>query len=111
MDLDDGLGIQKLLESTRRIQQDLSRAQEELRALTVQGAAGGGAVQATVNGKGVLQDLVISHVVADAGNAQGLADMIVSAVRNAQQALAARQEEQFVPVLDELRTELGDFSR
>ncbi|WP_438306687.1 YbaB/EbfC family nucleoid-associated protein (plasmid) [Streptomyces sp. HUAS TT11] len=111
MDLDDGLGIRKLLDSTRRIQQDLTRAQEEFRALTVQGTAGGGAVKATLDGKGVLQDLVISPVVADPGNAQGLADMIVSAVRDAQQDLAARHEEQFVPMLESLRTELGDFSR
>lgn len=111
MDLDDGLGIQKLLDSTRRLQQDLARAQEELRALTVEGTSGGGAVKATVDGKGVLQGLVISPVVADPGNAQGLADLILSAVREAQQSLATRQEEQFVPMLDSLRTELDDFTR
>ena len=33
MDLDDGLGIRKLLDSTRKLQQDMARAQEELRAL------------------------------------------------------------------------------
>ncbi|MEU6341905.1 YbaB/EbfC family nucleoid-associated protein [Streptomyces sp. NPDC046977] len=111
MDLDDGHAIQKLLDNTRRIQQHLTRAQEEFRALTVQGTAGGGAVKATVDSKGMLRDLAISSVVADPGNAQGLADMIVSAVRDAQHALAARQEEQFVPMLESLRTGLGDLSR
>ncbi|WP_063796020.1 YbaB/EbfC family nucleoid-associated protein [Streptacidiphilus griseoplanus] len=110
MDTNDGLGIQRLLHSAARLQQDLVRAQEELGAATVQGTAGGGAVRATVNGRGELQDVVISPAVADPGNTPGLADLIVSAVRDAQRAVVARSEERFVPVLEALNTELRDFS-
>lgn len=111
MDLDGGLGLQKLLDSTRRLQQDLARAQEEFGALTVQGTAGGGAVKATVDSKGVLTNLEITSAVAAPDNAQGLADLVLSAVRDAQRALAIRHEEQFVPLLESLDSQLGDFTR
>ncbi|MFF4243525.1 YbaB/EbfC family nucleoid-associated protein [Streptomyces sp. NPDC001822] len=107
---DDGLGLRKLLDSTLQLQEDLARAQEELRSLRVEGTAGGGAVKATLDGKGALAGLVISPAVADPGNARGLADLVVSAVRDAQQSLADRHEEQLLPALDSLRTELRDIS-
>ncbi|WUH90752.1 YbaB/EbfC family nucleoid-associated protein [Streptomyces sp. NBC_00433] len=110
MDLDDGLDMDELLARARRVQQDMTRAHEELRAAHVQGTAGGGAVRAAVDGRGELQELVISSAVADPGNAQGLADLIVSAVRDAQRALVAQNEERLRPVLKALKTELGGFA-
>ncbi|MFI8006967.1 YbaB/EbfC family nucleoid-associated protein [Streptomyces sp. NPDC086010] len=111
MDLDDdGFSLGQLLDSTRKLQEDLARAQEELRLLRVDGTAGGGAVRATLDGKGALANLVISPAVADPGNARGLADLVVSAVRDAQQTLADRHEERLVPALESLRTGLRDIS-
>ena len=55
-------------------------------------------MKASVDGKGELRELVVSPAVADPGNAQGLADLIVSAVRDAQHALVARNEEAAAPV-------------
>ncbi|WP_431949807.1 YbaB/EbfC family nucleoid-associated protein [Actinacidiphila sp. bgisy167] len=105
-----GLDIQRLLNTATRMKQDLLRAQEELRTATVQGSAGGGAVRATVNGKGELQKLVISPAIADPDNAHALAAMVVSAVRDAQHALAARSEERLLPVLDALDRDVQDLS-
>ncbi|MGI5255458.1 YbaB/EbfC family nucleoid-associated protein [Actinacidiphila glaucinigra] len=110
MDLDDTLGIKRFVDSTRQLQQDLVQARQEMSAVTVQGTAGGGAVKATVDGRGALEGLVISPVVADPGDVRGLADMIVSAVRNAHQTLMDRHEQRLAPVLDSLRTELRDIS-
>ncbi|MEV5151379.1 YbaB/EbfC family nucleoid-associated protein [Streptomyces werraensis] len=110
MDLDDGSDLQKLLDNTLRLQQNLAEARQEFSALTVQGTAGGGAVRATVNSKGVLTSLEITPAVAAPDNAQGLADLVVSAVRDAQHALATRYEELFVPVLESLDSQLGNFT-
>ncbi|WP_329295666.1 YbaB/EbfC family nucleoid-associated protein [Streptomyces sp. NBC_01455] len=110
MTLDDGLGIGKLLESARRLQHSVAQAKDELGALTVQGTAGGGAVKATVSGKGGLEKLHISPVAADPGNTQALANLIVSAVRNAQENLIARHEERFLPMLESLSIDLQGLS-
>ncbi|MEV6995744.1 YbaB/EbfC family nucleoid-associated protein [Streptomyces sp. NPDC093228] len=110
MDLDDSLGIRKLLDTARQLQQDLARSQDELRGTSAQGTAGGGAVKVTIDGRGALQNLAISPVVADPGNAQGLADLIVSAVRAAQETMATRHEERLVPLLEALRADLRPFT-
>ena len=109
MNLDGGPGLQRLLDNTRQLQQDLARAQEEFSALTVQGTAGGGAVKATVDSNGVLTDLRITPAVATPDNAQGLADLVLAAVREAQRELAVRHEEHFVPLLKSLDSQLGNF--
>ncbi|MFG2548002.1 YbaB/EbfC family nucleoid-associated protein [Streptomyces sp. NPDC048594] len=109
MNLDGGPGLQRLLDNTRRLQQDLARAQEEFSAVTVQGTAGGGAVKATVDSNGVLTDLRITPAVAAPDNSQGLADLVLTAVQEAQRALAVRHEERFVPLLKSLDSQLGNF--
>ncbi|MFJ4847327.1 MULTISPECIES: YbaB/EbfC family nucleoid-associated protein [unclassified Streptomyces] len=112
MDLDgDSPGMRKLLDSAQRLRQELAKAQDELRSASVHGTAGGGTVRATVDGQGTLQDLRISSVVADPGNAQGLAAMIVAAVRDAQESLVVRQAARMTPVLDALRTDVEDLPR
>ncbi|MFE7751944.1 YbaB/EbfC family nucleoid-associated protein [Streptomyces sp. NPDC057428] len=107
MDLNDAT-VRRLLNSTRQLTQELVQAQSQLRTLTVQGTAGGGLVTVTINGKGALEDLVISPVAADPSNAQGLADMVVTAFRDARQNLTDRQEKQLRPVLESIRDELRD---
>ncbi|MGW1047356.1 YbaB/EbfC family nucleoid-associated protein [Streptomyces sp. NPDC002547] len=109
MDLGNRMGIQEFLTNTRKLQHDMARTQEELLAATFHGTASGGAVQATVNGKGELKDLIISPVVADPSNAQGLAELIVSAVCDAQRMLATENEARLLPVLDALNTEIRDL--
>ncbi|WP_225847507.1 YbaB/EbfC family nucleoid-associated protein [Streptomyces sp. HPF1205] len=106
MDLDDA-AVRRLLDSTRQFQRDFTRAQAELGALTVQGTAGGGAVTATVDSGGVLTGLTIAPFAADPDNVRDLADMILSALRDARQALTARREERLRPLLESLDTDLG----
>ncbi|SEG90517.1 hypothetical protein SAMN05216223_1223 [Actinacidiphila yanglinensis] len=108
MDLDDDATIRRLLTSTHQLQQDLVRAQDDAGALTVQGTAGGGLVRVTLNGKGTVEDLVISPVAADPGNARGLADLVVAAVRDARRTLAERHRARLLPVLESIRDELSD---
>ncbi|MDH3039083.1 YbaB/EbfC family nucleoid-associated protein [Streptomyces sp. TRM75561] len=107
MELGNGLDIHKLLDSARRLREKVAQTQEELSRTGAQGTAGGGAVRASVDGKGVLVDLMISPVVADPSNVQSLADQVVAAVQEAQQALLDRYENRFLPVLDSIRAELG----
>lgn len=104
---DEDATVQRLLSSARQFQRDVTRAQEDLGAMAVQGTGGGGAVKATLDSKGALAGLTIAPFAADPGNTRGLADMIVAAVRDAQQTLTRRREERFRPLLESINAELG----
>ncbi|MFC5203874.1 YbaB/EbfC family nucleoid-associated protein [Streptomyces kaempferi] len=106
MNINDSSGIGKFLDSARQLQHSVAQAKNDLNFLTADGTSGGGAVKATVSGKGALEELHISPAVADPGNAQGLSELIVSAVRNAQEVLISRHEERLLPMLESIHTEL-----
>lgn len=110
VELTNGLDIDKLLDSARQLREKVAQTQEELSKTGASGTAGGGAVRASVDGKGVLVDLVVSPVVADPGNVQNLVDQIVAAVQDAQQTLLDRHENSFGPVLESIRAQLGRSS-
>ncbi|MFI8008127.1 YbaB/EbfC family nucleoid-associated protein [Streptomyces sp. NPDC086010] len=105
-----GLDIDQLLQSTQRMQQHIAKAQEELGGMSTTATAGGGAVKVTVDSKGGIESLVISPVIADPGNTRHLAEMVVSAVREAQRSLAAQHEAQLLPMLLMLESQLGKAS-
>jgi len=74
------------------MQAQLQRAQEELQETEVTGSAGGDLVTATVNGAMELLKLDIKPEAVDPDDVDGLADLVVAAVRTAHhnaQALAA----------------------
>ncbi|MFG2330097.1 YbaB/EbfC family nucleoid-associated protein [Streptomyces sp. NPDC048604] len=86
--------MQQLLQQAQKMQQDLARAQEELAATEVEGQAGGGLVKATVTGSGELRALVIDPKAVDPDDTETLADLVVAAVKaandNAQQLQQAK---------------------
>lgn len=80
-----GLGdISKLMKQAQKMQEDMLAAQEELEAARVEASSGGGAVTATVNGKGKLTSIVIDPSAVDPDDVEMLQDLIVTAVREAQ---------------------------
>jgi DNA-binding YbaB/EbfC family protein len=86
--------MQQLLQQAQKMQQDLARAQQELAATEVDGQAGGGLVKATVTGSGELRALVIDPKAVDPEDTETLADLVVAAVKaandNAQQLQQAK---------------------
>lgn len=81
-----------LLEQAQAMQAQLQRAQQELQETEVTGSAGGDLVTATVNGSMELLRLEIKPEAVDTDDLEGLADLVVAAVRSAHhnaQALAA----------------------
>lgn len=75
--------MNELLEQAQQMQQQMLAAQEELAEAEVEGAAGGGLVQATVSGTGELKSLTISPETVDPADTETLADLVVAAVRDA----------------------------
>ena len=95
------LDLNALLAQAQAMQNQLEAAQADLANMTVHGTAGGGLVEATLTGTGELVGLKISPEACDPTDTETLADLIVAAVRDAnQQAMAVAQAT--MPPLPEL---------
>lgn len=85
-------GIGDFVKQAQQIQERLQQVQEEAAKKTVEAAAGGNMVIATVNGRLELLDLKIDSSVLEAGDVEMLRDLIMAAVnegiRRAQQMMA-----------------------
>ena len=94
-----GLGsMQVLLAQAQQMQTDLAETQQRLAGTHVSGTSGGGLVRATVTGDRELVGLTIDPSVVDPADTETLADLVVAAVRAAnehartvgEQAMAAQ---------------------
>lgn len=79
----EGMDMSGLLAQAQAMQAQLQQAQDELIASTFTGTAGGDLVEATMTGGGELTGLVIKPEAIDPSDAEGLADLILAAVRDA----------------------------
>jgi hypothetical protein len=73
-----------LMKQAQKVQQQMMKLQEELNQREVSAQAGGGMVEATVNGKGELLRLRLEPEVVSPDDAEMLCDLIVAAVGEAQ---------------------------
>jgi DNA-binding YbaB/EbfC family protein len=78
--------MQQLMKQAQKMQRELAAAQEQIAAMTVEGTAGGGLVQATMTGDGDLSAVTIDPKVVDPDDIETLQDLIVAAVRDAKRA-------------------------
>lgn len=85
--------MNNLMRQAQRMQRQMEEGQKELEIKEFTAKAGGGAVEATVNGKKELIKLNISEEAVDPDDVEMLQDMIVAAVNEAmKQADEASQE-------------------
>ncbi len=85
-------GFSSILEQAQRLQEQMSRLQEEVGARTVEASAGGGMVTVTMNGRLEVVQVRIEPAVLKTGDAEMLQDLVAAAVnlaiRKAQGMLA-----------------------
>ena len=81
-----GMNQAAMMKQAQKMQQDLLRMQAEQEAKTFTAAAGGGMVNATVNGKHELVNLDIKPEAVDPDDVDMLQDMIIAAVNEAMRA-------------------------
>ena len=77
-------GMGGLMKQAQKMQQQMVKMQEEMAQRTVSAQAGGGMVEATVNGKGELVGMRIEPDVVDPEDIEMLTDLVVAAVGEAQ---------------------------
>lgn len=86
----EGMDMNALMAQAQAMQAQLQQAQDELQASSFTGTAGGDLVEATVNGSGELTALSIKPEAIDPEDAEGLADLVMAAVRDANAQLQAK---------------------
>jgi len=83
-----------MMQQAQKLQAQLLKAQEELATMTVEASSGGGAVTVTMNGQQQILSVKIAKEVVNPEDVEMLEDMVLSAVKEAQnkaQEIAAKK--------------------
>ena len=78
-----GGNMQKMMKQVQKMQADMARLQEELGNVTVEGSAGGGAVQVVANCHQEISQVRIDKSVIDPEDPEMLEDLVLTAVNDA----------------------------
>lgn len=87
------MNIQKMMKEAQKMQERLAKAQTELAGQTVEASAGGGKVTVIANGSGDITSVKISPDVVDPQDVEMLEDLVLSGVREAQDAARKLQSD------------------
>jgi DNA-binding YbaB/EbfC family protein len=90
--------MQQMLKQAQKMQQQIAVAQAELAEAELTGTAGGGLVTATVAGTGELKSVKIDPKAVDPDDVETLEDLVLAAVRNANEAAQKLTEQKMGPV-------------
>ncbi|WP_026568951.1 MULTISPECIES: YbaB/EbfC family nucleoid-associated protein [Sediminibacillus] len=77
-----GGNMNKMMKQMQKMQKDMMKAQEELQEMSFEGAAGGGMVKVTANGKKEITDIQINEEVVDPDDLDMLQDLILAATND-----------------------------
>jgi DNA-binding YbaB/EbfC family protein len=80
------MNIQKMMKEAQKMQERLAKAQNDLAEQTLEVSSGGGKVNVAVNGAGDITAVKISPDVVDPGDVEMLEDLVLSGIREAQEA-------------------------
>ena len=90
--------IQQLMKQAQKLQEQMESAQAELADAEVEGSAGGGLVTAKVSGTGEIVSVTIDPKAVDPDDTETLGDLVVAAVRAAQETAHQLQEQTLGPL-------------
>jgi DNA-binding YbaB/EbfC family protein len=86
--------MQQMLKQVQKMQEDMAKAQEELKTEVVEATAGGGVVKVEVTGELVVKSITIAPEAVDPDDVEMLSDLVLAAVNQGLQAaqdLAAKR--------------------
>ncbi len=86
--------IGRLMKQAQEMQSKMAEIQAKLEAVEISGAAGGGLVTATLNGKGELRAVKIDPSLANPDDVEVLEDLIVAAFNDAKARVDAHVNEE-----------------
>ena len=85
------MNIQKMMKEAQKMQERLAKAQNDLAAQTLVVSSGGGKVNVTVSGGGDITAIKIAPEVVDPQDVEMLEDLVLSGIREAQEAARKMQ--------------------
>ena len=86
--------LANLLKNAQQMQAKMTEMQAQLEQVEMTGAAGGGLVQVTVSGKGLMRKVKIDPSLLVPGEVEVLEDLVVAAFNEAKQRLDAHVQEE-----------------
>ena len=87
--------INKILKQAQKMQAQVMQAQEELQKKEFEGVAGGGMIKAIMNGAQELVSISINPEVVDPDDVEMLEDLIIAAIKSAQEKIKAVSDSTF----------------
>ena len=75
--------MQNMMKKARKMQEDMEKAKEKIKSMTVDVTVGGGAVSLTMTGEHQIQTLTVSPDALDPSDPEMLVDLITTAVNEA----------------------------
>lgn len=85
--------MSKVLRQVQKVQEEFARAQEELAHERVEASAGGGAVRVVADGHGRVLEVRIAAEAVDPADVETLEDLVLAAIRQAQEQARERAEQ------------------
>lgn len=79
-----GINMNQIMKQAKKMQEDVTKAQESLANKTYESTTGGGAVYVKINGEKKVQELKIQKEVVDPEDVEMLEDLIISAINEAE---------------------------
>ncbi len=80
----------QMMKQAQEMQAKMAEMQEQLAAVEVTGASGGGMIQVTLNGKGEMRKVAIDPALMDPNEVEVLEDLIVAATNDAKVKVEAQ---------------------
>jgi hypothetical protein len=96
-----------LMKQAQQMQEKMQEMQSKLESIDVEGVAGAGLVEVTLNGKGDLRRVKIDPKLADPADVEMLEDLIVAAHRDAKTKLEVVTQEEMQKVTGGLQLPPG----
>ncbi|MGI6701042.1 MAG: YbaB/EbfC family nucleoid-associated protein [Christensenellales bacterium] len=92
-----GGNMQQLMKQAQKMQQDMAKAQEELKNSTVEAEAGGGMVKVVMSGDRRVNEIKIKKEAVDPDDIEMLEDLIIAALNEASGKVDELSEELMGP--------------
>lgn len=92
----------KMMKAAKEMQGKMAQMQADLNEMIVEGQSGAGLVKATCTAKGELKTLDIDPSIFNPDEKEVVEDLILAAVKDAQQNAATREQEELARITQEL---------
>jgi len=86
------MNLNKMMKQAQQLQKEMEKAQEQIAVMTASFSAGGGAVEVIARGDNTICSIRIKPEIIDPADAEGLEDLVMTAVNGALQAVQKQAE-------------------